>query len=163
MRSSRHVRGDLAELGEIEQRGRRAVEGDVGDDGAAVALGDELPAGDLVAEEHALEIDRQGAVERGLVDLESPQGSAPRARTRQRQRRTDAVVVGREDDDEPRDDDAPVPAARDRARVHVARVRPEEELRIDGRLDEEEWQLAPAQGRFIQREPTFAHTRSTVM
>ncbi len=27
--------------------------------------------------------------------------------------------------------------------------------KIDGRLDDEEWQLAPAQGRFIQREPQF--------
>jgi hypothetical protein len=27
--------------------------------------------------------------------------------------------------------------------------------RIDGKLDEAEWQLAPAQGRFIQREPAF--------
>jgi len=27
--------------------------------------------------------------------------------------------------------------------------------KIDGRLDDEEWQLAPVQGRFIQREPRF--------
>lgn len=33
-------------------------------------------------------------------------------------------------------------------------------LKIDGHLDEEAWQLAPAQGQFIQREPRFG-ARST--